>query len=114
MLPLERSTHGLALESVNRLQLSLDIVVDGLEGLEELLSLGDDVLVLEDGSVVLKVDGLGRLRVGRVGEASVGSTLPERRQSSEGLCCGVSYGVRVLWCTCERFTAHPCGVQAWW
>lgn len=79
-------THGLALESVNRLELGLHIVVDGLERLEELLSLGDDILVLEEGAVVLKVDRLGRRRVGRVSEASIGSALAEGGEGRQGLC----------------------------
>lgn len=52
---------GLGLEGVNGLQLSADIVADGSEGLESLLDLVDDGLVLEDGSVLGEVDGGGLL-----------------------------------------------------
>jgi hypothetical protein len=53
---------GLSLEGVDGLQLSADIVGDGLEGVESLLDLIDDSLVLEDGSVLGEIDGGGLLR----------------------------------------------------
>jgi hypothetical protein len=52
---------GLGLESVDGLQLAADIVGSGLEGLEVVLDLVDDGLVLEDTAVVGEVDGLGLL-----------------------------------------------------
>lgn len=52
-------THGLSLESSNGLQLSRHIVINSLELLEDLLSLSNDALVLEDTSVVLEVDFTG-------------------------------------------------------
>ena len=48
---------GLGLEGIDGLQLSADIVGDGLEGGESLLDLVDNSLVLQDGSVGGEVDG---------------------------------------------------------
>ena len=53
--------HSLGLESLNGLDLSLHIVLLGLESIELLLNVGDDVLVLQDAAVVREVDGLGLL-----------------------------------------------------
>jgi hypothetical protein len=52
---------GLSLKGIDGLQLSADIVGNGLEGVESLLDLIDDSLVLEDGSVLGEVDGGGLL-----------------------------------------------------
>ncbi|KAI6753107.1 hypothetical protein HG531_005276 [Fusarium graminearum] len=52
---------GLSLEGIDGLQLSADIVGNGLEGVESLLDLVDDGLVLEDGSILGEVDGGGLL-----------------------------------------------------
>lgn len=78
-------THRLALERGDGLQLSSDIVISRLEPLEELLALGDDVLVLEDPTVVLKVD-LVRARLElAVLEAGLGGALAEGGEGGEGL-----------------------------
>lgn len=53
---------GLDLEGVNGLDLAADIVGGGLEGLEALLDLVNDGLVLQDGAVLGEVDGGGLLR----------------------------------------------------
>lgn len=47
---------GLGLEGVDGLDLAVDIVGLGLEGLEALLNLVNDGLILEDGTVLGKVD----------------------------------------------------------
>lgn len=52
---------GLGLESLDGLDLPVHIVGLGLEGTEAALNLVDDGGVLEDGSVVGEVDGLGLL-----------------------------------------------------
>jgi len=60
-------THSLSLESRDSLELSLYIVIDGFETLEDLLSLCDDLLVLQECSVVFEIDvdfGLFELSVG--------------------------------------------------
>lgn len=79
-------THSLGLERGDRLELSLNVVVDGLEALEELLALGDDVLVLEDLAVVLEVDRRLLLLDGSVGGAGGRSTRTEGAQLVESLC----------------------------
>lgn len=53
---------GLSLKGVNGLELAADVVGGGLEGLEALLNLVDDSLVLELRAVDGKVDGRGQLR----------------------------------------------------
>lgn len=60
-LSLLGALDGLSLKSFNSLDLSLHIVLLWLESGELLLDVGDDVLVLQDGAVVLEVDGLGLL-----------------------------------------------------
>lgn len=52
---------GLGLEGVDGLQLAADVVGSGLEGLEVVLDLVDNSLVLEGLAVVGEVDGLGLL-----------------------------------------------------
>lgn len=54
--------HSLGLESLDGLDLPLDIVFLGLETVELLLNVGDDILVLQHAAVVREVDGLGLLR----------------------------------------------------
>lgn len=53
--------NSLGLEGINSLQLAVDIVGNGLEGLEVVLELVDDGLVLQDAAVVAEVNGLGLL-----------------------------------------------------
>lgn len=86
------ATHSLGLESGNGLELGLDVVVDGLEALEELLALGDHVLVLEHLAVVLKVDGRLLLLDGSVGGTGGGSTAAERVELGKGLCVRAAPG----------------------
>ena len=81
-----RATHGLGLERGDGLELSLDVVVDSLEAHEELLALGDNVLVLEDLAVVLEVDGRLLLLDGGVGSPGSGSALAESAELTERLC----------------------------
>jgi hypothetical protein len=50
--------ESLRLECLDRLNLPAHIVCLGLEGVELLLDIVDDGLVLEDAAVVLEVDGL--------------------------------------------------------
>lgn len=52
---------SLCLESLNGLHLSLNIIGGWLEGLELLLDIVDDGLVLEDAAVVGEIDGRGLL-----------------------------------------------------
>lgn len=52
---------GLDLEGLDGLELARDVVGSGLVGSEALLNLVDNSLVLEDGAVVRKVDGGGKL-----------------------------------------------------
>lgn len=80
-----RGTHSLDLEGSDGLHLSRNIVVLGFECAEDLLSLGDDVLVLQDSSVVLEVDLRLRVLELRVRETSVGSTLSKGGESRDGL-----------------------------
>lgn len=87
-----RATHGLGLEGSDGLELSLDVVVDSLEALEELLALGDNVLVLEDLAVVLEVDGRLLLLDGGVGSPGSGSALTESAELTERL-CSIAYAV---------------------
>lgn len=53
--------NSLGLEGVNGLELAVDIVGSGLEGLEVVLELVDDSLVLQDAAVVAEVNSLGLL-----------------------------------------------------
>ncbi|KAI6775732.1 hypothetical protein HG530_002490 [Fusarium avenaceum] len=76
---------GLSLESIDSLQLSANIVGDGLEGVESLLDLIDDSLVLEDGSVLGEIDGGGLLREVLDLAADVLVALLEGLQGGDGL-----------------------------
>jgi hypothetical protein len=60
-LGLLSALDSLGLEGINGLQLTGDIVGGGLEGLEVVLDLVDDSLVLQDAAVVGEVDLLGLL-----------------------------------------------------
>jgi hypothetical protein len=60
-LGLLSALHSLGLEGINGLQLTGDIVTGGLKGLEVVLDLVDDSLVLQDAAVVGEVDFLGLL-----------------------------------------------------
>lgn len=57
-LRLFRRLHSLGLEGLNGLDLPVDIVRLGLEGVEASLNLIDNGSVLENGAVVREVDGL--------------------------------------------------------
>lgn len=60
-LGLFRALHGLGLERLNGLDLPLYIVLLGLESIELLLNVGNDVLVLQETTILGEVDGLGLL-----------------------------------------------------
>ena len=78
-------TYSLGLEGLNSLHVSRNVVGDGLEVPQELLSLVNDSLVLEYRTVVRKVDG-GRLGVElRVNPLRIAVTLTERLESGDGL-----------------------------
>lgn len=64
------SLDGLGLESLNGLDLAVDVVLLGLEGAELLLNVVDDGLVLEDTAVVGEVNGL--LLLLELGELAAG------------------------------------------
>lgn len=85
MAKLKQDTNSLGLESVDSLELSLNIVGDGLELGEDLLSLVDDVLVTEDLVVVSKVDVGGLLLELRELTLSIVGTLTESRDLSESV-----------------------------
>lgn len=76
---------GLDLEGLDGLDLAGDVVGGGLEGLEALLDLVDDGLVLEDGAVVGEVDGGGLLRELLDLAAGVLVALLEGLQGGDGL-----------------------------
>lgn len=76
---------GLDLEGLDSLDLAGDVVGGGLEGLEALLDLVDDGLVLEDGAVVGEVDGGGLLRELLDLAACVLVALLEGLQGGDGL-----------------------------
>ena len=85
-------TNSLGFESIDGLELSLNIVGDGLELGEDLLSLGDDVLVAKDLAVVGKVDvGVLLLELGELTLGVVG-TLTESRDLSEGVLAKTQVG----------------------
>jgi hypothetical protein len=77
--------HGLGLESLNGLDLPSYIVCLGLEGLELLLDVVDDLLVLEDAAVVAEVDVLVLLREDGDFAARVIVALLERLEGGGGL-----------------------------
>lgn len=86
-------TYGLDLERGDGLHLRGDVVVCRLERLEHLLALRDDVLVLEDATVVLKVDvGLALLELGVV-QTGVRGPLAELRERGDGLLVEAQLGV---------------------
>ena len=76
---------GLGLESLDGLDLPVYVVGLGLEGVELLLDVVDDGLVLEDGAVVREVDVLGLL--GEDGDLAAGVivALLERLEGSGGV-----------------------------
>ena len=99
-------TDSLLLESGNGLHLSLNVVIGGFEGLEELLALGNDVLVLDEPSVVLKVDfGLGFAKL-RIVQSRLARALSERGDGGDRFC-----GAATVSAPFERSggTAYPCG-----
>lgn len=83
----QATTHGLGLESLDRLDFLRRVDGDGLELADGLLELIDDGLVLKDAPVVRKVDGAGPLGLDeeRVGSRGLGGALAERLEGSEGL-----------------------------
>jgi hypothetical protein len=79
-------THSLNLKRLNSLNMSTDIVRHGLEILQRLLSLIDDGLILEDGTVVGKVDGGGLGSKLGMETLGVGVSFPESLKGGDGLC----------------------------
>ena len=78
-------TYSLSLEGLNSLHVPRNVVGDGLEVPQELLSFINDSLVLEYRTVVRKVDG-GRLGVELcVDPLRVAVTFTERLKSGDGL-----------------------------
>lgn len=77
--------NGLGLEGLNSLDLPVHVVGLGLEGVELLLDVVDDGLVLEDGAVLGEVDGLGLL--GQDGDLAAGVivALLERLEGGGGV-----------------------------
>ena len=80
-----RAHYSLVLDSLDGLDLGLDVVGGGLEGLEGLLDLVNDGLVLEDLAVVGKVDG-GLLLL-KISQDTAGLLVAfaERAQGGNGL-----------------------------
>jgi len=76
---------SLHLEGLNRLDLSGEVVRRGLEGLEVLLDLVDDGLVLQDRAVVREVDGRRLLRQRLHPAAGIFVALLERLEGGYGL-----------------------------
>lgn len=85
LLGLLRIPHRHLLELLDRRQLLVDVVGDGLEGLEVGLDLVDDGLVLEQGAVVSEVDALGRLGEGLHLAPGVVVALFEGRERAGGV-----------------------------
>ena len=73
---------GLGLESVNGLDLAVDVVLLGLESVEMLLNVVDDGRVLEDTAVVGEVDGL--LLLLKLGELAAGVVVALLEGSERG------------------------------
>ena len=65
--------------------MSIDIICDRLEFLQNLLSFGNNFLVLEDASVMVKVDCRRLSRVLVVNALRVGVTFSECLEGSNGL-----------------------------
>ena len=85
-------TNSLGLESINGLELSLNIVGDRLELAQDLLSLADDILVAKDLVVVSKVDvGVLLLELSELTLSTVG-TLTESGDLSKGLLAKTQVG----------------------
>ena len=82
----EKNTHRLDLEGLDRLQVRRHVVRHGLEAGEGLLRLVDDGLVLEDGTVVRKVDGGGLRGELRRDALGIRMSLAEGLQARDGLC----------------------------
>lgn len=82
----DQHPYRLRLEGFNRLHVRADIVCHRLEGLQDLLSLIDDVLVLENSAVVCEVE-FGGLRFQRGGNTlGVAVTLPKSLERGNSLC----------------------------
>lgn len=79
------ATNRLRLESFNGLNMSVDIISHRLKILQELLSLVDNSLVLEGGTVVGEVDGGGLGGLGSINPDSVGMALAESLEGRHSL-----------------------------
>lgn len=94
-LGLFRALHGLGLESLNGLDLPLNIVLLGLESSKLLLNIGDDVLVLQDAAVLGEVDGLGLLGESLDLAARVIVPLLEVAEGGSSLASQAKFGAQV-------------------
>lgn len=84
--------NSLGLEGVDGLDLAANVVGSGLEGLEVVLDLVDDGLVLQDAAVVGEVDGLGLLGQDLDLAAGVVVALLEGLERSGGLAAEAERG----------------------
>lgn len=87
--------HGLRLECLNGLDLSLDIVLLWLESVELLLDVVDHVLVLEDAAVLGEVDGLGLLGKDLDAAARIVVALLEVGERGGGVASETEFGAKV-------------------
>ena len=79
-------TDSLGLEGLDGLDVRVNVISDRLERADELLGLINDCLVLENGTVVGKVDGGGLLAERCSRALGVGVALAEGLQRGDGLC----------------------------
>lgn len=108
----ERDTNSLGLESVDGLELSLNVVGDGLELGEDLLSLVNDVLVAKNLVVVGKVDFGGLLlELGELTLSVVGA-LAESGDLSEGVLAKTEVG-DLGKIHCSSTSSHCVGRNVW-
>lgn len=87
--------HSLCLESLNGLDLSLDVVLLWLESVELLLNVVDDVLVLQDAAVLGEVDGLGLLGKDLNAAARIVVALLEVGERGGGVASETEFGAKV-------------------
>jgi hypothetical protein len=88
-------TNSCSLEGLDGLDVRIHIISNGLEVLEDLFSLVNDGLVLQDGAVVIEVDGAGEAGVGTLETLSLAMTFTESLESRNGLCRQKGFKTRV-------------------
>lgn len=81
-----QSTHSLSLKGTNSLNLTANIVINTLECLENGFTLGNDFLILQNLSVVFKIDSRFGLRQLGVRKSSVGRSLTESGEGGDRVC----------------------------